>query len=173
MCTSLVGFFHCISSGLFSSVSIRVLALFTLKQGHRGEMSDDPWRAKGSQVMGAAGSKPLQPGPGGEPRGSSCWNVEGACSYREGCLAAAVGVRGPQPLPTQRPVGKEARANTPVSFSFCPSVHLRDGRGLNQTEARGQRSPTVRLMEVSVPGHRAGEGWVRKGEWRLSRTRLP
>lgn len=54
---------------------------------------------------------------------SSCWNnVEGACSYREGCLAAAEGVRGPQPLPTQCPVGKEPAANTPVS-SFCPSGH--------------------------------------------------
>lgn len=61
---------------MFSSVSVRVLALFTLEQGHHGEMSDDQWRAKGSQVTGhvpglaAAGSKPLQPGPGGEPRGA-------------------------------------------------------------------------------------------------------
>lgn len=73
--------------------------------------------------LAAAKSKPRQPGPGGEPRGSSCWNMEEAWSYGEGCVAAAVGVRGPQPLPAQGPAGKAPGANTPLSFSFCPSVH--------------------------------------------------
>lgn len=162
---------------MFSSVSARVLALFTLKQGHPGEMiSGGSREAKfRGHVPGlaAAGSSTLQPGPGGEPRGSSCWDVEGACSYRGGCLAAAVGVRGPQPLPTQCPVRKEPGANTQGPSLSALQFIVRDGHGLNQTEARGQRSPTDRLTEVSVPGHRAGEGWVWKGEWRLSSTHFP
>lgn len=77
-------------SGTIPSVSVRGLALLTLKQGHSGEINDNLWRVKGNQRvmvecpgLAAAGSKAVQPGPGGERRGSRCGTAEGACSYRK------------------------------------------------------------------------------------------
>lgn len=62
-------FLHCISSGTFPSVSVRVLILLTLKQGHCGEINDNLWWVKGNQQvmvanlgLATAGSEPLQPG---------------------------------------------------------------------------------------------------------------
>lgn len=166
-------------SGRIPSVSVRVLALLTLKQGHCGDINDNLWRAKGNQrVMAecpgpaAAGSQPVQPGPGGEMRGSSLWTVEGACGYRRAAWQE-LGVLENHSHCQSKALQGRSREQTPQCLSlFALQFITRDGHWLKQTETRGQRSPTDSLCKSQCPKTQSKCRRVWKGEGRLASTRL-